>query len=222
MKGSVLFYKKKWYRKVRHIIMSDINKHQDIKIRSARLSDAKTLLAIYAPYIRKTAITYEYEVPSEEEFAERIRKVQERYPYLVAEKDGEILGYAYASAFHVRAAYDWAVETSIYLKENQRGQGLGKQLYGALEQALYSQNILNVYACIAFPEVEDEYLTMNSVNFHKHLGYRETAVFKECAIKFHRWYHMMWMEKRIGEHSSHPEPVIAYRELEKNKNSMGE
>lgn len=200
--------------------MKNKNENQSIIIRSARKSDAKELLEIYAPYVRTTAITYEYEVPSVEEFEGRIAHIQEKYPYLVAEKDGEILGYAYAGAFHVRAAYDWAVETSIYLRKDQRGNGLGRKMYDALEKALKAQNILNVYACIAFPEVEDEYLTMNSVNFHKHLGYKETAVFKECAIKFHRWYHMMWMEKRIGEHTLHPEPVIPYWKLEKN--TMGE
>lgn len=201
--------------------MIEMTEHE-IKIRSASIEDAKELLSIYAPYVEKTAITYEYEVPSVEEFIDRIRNIQKKYPYLVAEKDGEILGYVYASAFHARAAYDWAVETSIYLKENQRGQGLGRKLYDALEEVLKAQNILNAYACIAFPEKDDEYLTMNSVNFHKHLGYKETAVFKECAIKFNRWYHMMWMEKRIGEHSSHPTPVIAYRKLEKNNEMMGE
>ena len=80
----------------------------------------------------------------------------------LAERDGEIVGYAYAGAFHPRAAYDWAVESTVYVQEDQEKTGVGRKLYEALEQALVLQNILNVYACIAYPEVEDEYLNKNS------------------------------------------------------------
>lgn len=89
----------------------------NIRIRTARPEDAIELLEIYAPYVRETAVTYEYTVPSKEEFASRIRHTMEKYPYLVAEKDGEILGYAYAGAFHPRAAYAWDAEMSIYIKK---------------------------------------------------------------------------------------------------------
>ena len=181
-----------------------------ITIRSATLQDAKVLLDIYAPYVEKTAITFEYDIPSVEEFASRIQKTKERYPYLVAERDGELLGYAYVSAFKERAAYDWAVETSIYLKEDQKGQGLGRMLYEALEDAVKSQNILNLYACIGYPEVEDEYLTKNSVEFHYHMGYRMIGEFKKCGYKFNRWYNMVWMEKFIGEHDENPKEIVPY------------
>ena len=89
-------------------------------IREAKLEDAAELLAIYAPYVEKTAITFEYTVPSVAEFAERMQQVQQRYPYLVAEQDGKLLGYVYAGPFHERAAYDWAVETSLYVRQGVR------------------------------------------------------------------------------------------------------
>lgn len=173
---------------------------EELTIRTASPADAKALLTIYAPYVTDTAITFEYQVPTVEEFAGRIRRVLEKYPYLVAEQDGEILGYAYVGTFHDRAAYDWAVETSIYVNQNKRRTGIGKTLYLALEAVLKEQGILNLNACIGYPEVEDEYLTKNSVEFHAHLGYRFVGEFRQCGYKFGRWYNMVWMEKHIGEH----------------------
>ena len=187
----------------------------EIIIRTATPEDAKELLEIYAPYVKNTAITFEYEVPSEDEFKKRIEQVLEKYPYLVAENNGEIVGYAYASAFHSRAAYQWGVETSIYVKKCKRNSGIGKVLYQELERILKLQNILNLNACIAYPEVEDEYLTKNSVEFHQHLGYELIGEFHKCGYKFNRWYNMVWMEKHIGEHSEEPLPVIPFREKKK-------
>ena len=170
-----------------------------ITIRAAAPEDAKDLLEIYAPYVTDTAVTYEYTVPTSEEFASRISHTLERYPYLVAEEDGEILGYAYAGAFHPRAAYAWDVEMSIYIKKDHKHSGIGRALYEALENITRYLRVLNVYACIACPEKEDEYLTKDSIRFHEHMGYRIVAEFRECAYKFGRWYGMVWMEKRIGE-----------------------
>lgn len=185
-----------------------------ITIRTAAVQDAPALLSIYAPYVLHTAITFEYEVPSIQEFEARIRHTLERYPYLVAEQDGEILGYAYAGPFHERAAYDWAVETSIYVNQEFKGRGIGGQLYAALEAALARQNILNLNACIAYPSTEDEYLTKDSVCFHRHLGYRLVGEFYQCGYKFNRWYNMVWMEKHIGMHLADQPPVIPFCELD--------
>ena len=172
----------------------------DITIRIASPSDAPELLAIYAPYITKTAISFEYDVPSVEEFADRIRTTLEKYPYLAAESDGHIVGYCYVSILHGRQAYDWSVETSIYVDQNCKRMGIGKKLHDALEQALSAMGILNLYACIAFPIGEDPYLTEDSVHFHEHLGYTHTAHFHKCGYKFNRWYDIVWMEKTIGKH----------------------
>ena len=125
-------------------------------IREVCLDDAEKLLEIYAPYVKETAISFEYEVPAVEEFRERIRKTMEKYPYLVAESQGEILGYCYAGPFHSRKAYEKSVEMSIYVQAGQRRRGVGRSLYLALEERLKVQGIRNLYACIAWPEQEDE------------------------------------------------------------------
>ncbi len=173
---------------------------KDCEIRVATTEDAEALVRIYAPYVEKTAITFEYDVPTVREFAGRIEKILKRYPYLVAEEDGEILGYAYAGSFHERAAFGWAVETSVYIAETAKRRGLGKRLYDALEQALAAQNILNLYASIAYPIREDPYLTRDSVEFHQRLGFELVGRFSRCGYKFGRWYDLVWMEKHIGDH----------------------
>ena len=173
---------------------------EQINIRPATPVDAPTLLAIYAPYVEGTAISFEYEVPSVEEMARRIEETQKTHPWLVAEEDGKIVGYAYAHIFHGRAAYQWSVETSIYVDRNEKRKGIGKQLHDAFEQALKAQGILNMNAAIAYIEQEDEYLTHDSIRFHECLGYKKVAHFHQCGRKFGRWYDVIWMEKIIGEH----------------------
>ena len=164
-----------------------------IRIREAAVDDAARLLEIYAYYVEKTAITFEYDVPSLKEFRGRIAHIKERYPYLVIERDGVIEGYAYAGVFKDRAAYDRSCEMTIYLDREAVGGGLGRKLYEALEEALKARGILNLYAA-------DEYLDYNSAQFHEHLGYRTVGTFHQCGYKFGRWYSMIWMEKMIGEH----------------------
>lgn len=118
-------------------------------IRLATPNDAPALLAIYEPYVRQTAITCEYEVPSVEEFAGRIERTLKRYPYLVMELDGRPVGYAYVSPLNSREAYDWSVETSIYLARDVRHGGLGRKLHDALKQCLIAMGITNMCALIA-------------------------------------------------------------------------
>jgi phosphinothricin acetyltransferase len=173
---------------------------ETIIIRNATKADARAIQAIYAPYVKDTAISFEYEVPSVEEMARRIEETQKTHPWLVAEEDGKVVGYAYAHIFHGRAAYQWAVETSIYVDMQEKRKGIGKQLHDALEQALKAQGILNMNAAIAYIEQEDEYLTHDSIRFHERLGYKKVAHFHQCGRKFERWYDIIWMEKIIGEH----------------------
>lgn len=131
-----------------------------VTIRMAEEADAAALLSIYAPYVEKTAITFEYEVPTVQEFKNRITSTLKRYPYLAAIRDGRIIGYAYASQFKERAAYDWAVETSVYVSGDARRTGAGSLLYEALENYLRRQNVINVNACIAYPNP-------GSITFHE-------------------------------------------------------
>lgn len=188
---------------------------EHITIRTATLDDAEEILKIYAYYVEHTAITFEYEVPTLEEFRGRIARTLKKYPYLVIMVDGTIMGYAYAGAFVGRAAYDWSAELTIYLAHDARKCGLGRKLYTALEQELANMGILNLYACIGYPEEEDEYLTKNSAQFHAHLGFKTVGEFYKCGYKFGRWYHMIWMEKLIGEHVEEIGKVKWYPELKK-------
>lgn len=169
-----------------------------IAIRDVRIEDAPELLALYRYYVENTAISFEITTPSEDEFRDRITKITQKYPYLVIERDGRIEGYAYAHAFIDREAYDHCCETTIYLRHGSQRHGLGRALYEALEKKLKKAGIISLYACIGIPEKDDEYLTSNSAEFHRHMGYKTVGVFKNSGRKFGRWYSMIWMEKVIG------------------------
>lgn len=188
----------------------------DISIRSANPEDAKELLKIYAYYVTDTAISFETEVPSEEEFKLRIEEVLKSYPFIVACKDDEILGYAYLHSFVGRKAYELSAETTIYLNPDKKKMGIGKKLYSVLEDIAKAQNITNLYSCIGYVDKEDEYLNNNSVQFHEHIGFRMVGKFENCGHKFGRWYHMVWMEKIIGEHKEIKE-FIRFKDI---KNSI--
>lgn len=182
-------------------------------IRAATQQDAPALLEIYGYYVKNTAITYEYEVPTEEEFRQRIRNTLSQYPYLVWEENGKILGYAYAGRFFQRKSFDWAAEATVYVHKDARGQGIGKRLYERLEECLRLQGCVYLNVRIAYPETEDEYLTRNSVRFHAHMGYRLCAHFHSCAHKFGRWYDLVQMEKYLCGIPEIPEPLKAFADI---------
>lgn len=186
-----------------------------ITVRDAVIEDAGRILEIYDYYVKNTAVTFEYDTPSLEEFQERIRKTMQRYPYLVVLKDDIIEGYAYAGQLKDRAAYDWSCEVTIYLARSAQKCGMGRTLYEALQTALRDMGITNIYACIGYPEVNDEYLSTNSADFHTHLGFAKVGEFHKCGYKFGRWYNMMWMEKIIGKAGSNQPAVTAYPKLKK-------
>lgn len=186
----------------------------DMSIRVATPEDAADLVQIYAPYVQKTAITFEYDVPTAAVFRQRILHTLEKYPYFVAEIAGRPVGYAYAGPFQERQAYDWAVEVSIYVSQQHKKQGIGRRLYDMLERTLQRQGFLNANACIAYPKVEDEYLTQDSIRFHQHMGYTWVGEFTKCGYKFDRWYDMVWMEKEIGRHHAHQAAPIPFSALE--------
>ena len=148
---------------------SSFLERNDIKIRTAEPDDADKILNIYSYYVLNTAISFEYEVPTVEEFRERIKKTLEKYPYFVAIFDDKIIGFAYAGAFVGREAYKYSAELTVYVDKDYKKQGIGKLLYQKLEEDLKQKNIRNLYACVGTPVKEsDEYLDFNSVEFHKH------------------------------------------------------
>ncbi|MEE1115203.1 MAG: N-acetyltransferase family protein [Eubacterium sp.] len=189
-----------------------------VTVRNATLDDAPRILEIYSYYCLHTAITFEYETPSLEEFTGRMRRTMEKYPYLVIEKDGCVMGYAYAGAFVGRAAYDWSCEMTVYLDHTAEKLGLGRKIYEAMEDALKRMGILNLYACIGTPVggEADEYLSMNSAEFHGHMGYELIGTFHKCGYKFGRWYDMIWMEKIIGTHEDEQTPIVPYPQIALN------
>lgn len=180
----------------------------NIIIRSVTEKDAAALVEIYAPYVEKTSVTYEYEVPSVEEFRGRIENTTKNYPYLAAEGDGVILGYAYAAAFHPRAAFRWTAEATVYLKKEAHGRGIGRMLYEALEEKLKKQNVQTVIALIADPNPE-------SVAFHEKMGYRVAGRLTDCAYKLGQWRGMFYLEKFLGDRAGEPKPFIPCPEIEK-------
>ena len=171
-----------------------------MKIERVTPEDAKELLAIYAPYVRDTAVSFEYEVPSLQEFKGRIQDISKMLPYIKAVEAGEILGYAYAGKFKNRKAYDWSVEVTVYVREDARRRGVGKILYQALENSLQRIGVLNMNACIAVPKGDDEHLSNDSYHFHEKMGFCLVGTFHDSGYKFHTWYDMIWMEKMIGKH----------------------
>ena len=175
-----------------------------MEIRLAKPSDARSLLDIYAPYVENTAITFEYEVPTIEDFAIRIEKTLEKYPYLVAEEDGVVLGYAYASTYYARAAYDWAVELSVYVSQDARGKGVGSKLYDALEEMLEQMGYIHFLACISLPNEA-------SLALHRKRGYQQVAHFPKIGYKFECWHDIVWLQKSLDKEAG---PIKLLKEME--------
>lgn len=161
-------------------------------IRVAEKEDAFAVREIYAPYVKKTIVTFDYEVPTVKEMEEKILTTLKRYPFLVAVIDDQVVGYAYASTFKNRRAYDWACELSIYVDENKGHQGIGKELYKKLFEYLKKMNIKGVYACLGYPNEASEM-------FHRSFGFQTIGHFSSCGYKFDQWIDMIWMEKHIGD-----------------------
>ncbi|MBR3706734.1 MAG: N-acetyltransferase, partial [Firmicutes bacterium] len=182
--------------------------NSEIILRPVTEKDAAEILAIYAPYIENTAITFEYEVPSLESFEARIRGITAGFPYIAAVKDSRIIGYAYAKAYHERAAYARTVELSIYLHPDCKGCGTGRRLYNALAQALKLQGILNMVVSITdSADKDDQHNTNDSISFHTRMGFSLIGTMNRCGYKFGKWYNVVYMEKFLGEHNDNPSPI---------------
>lgn len=181
-----------------------------IEIEPVKTADIEQLLKIYGYYVKNTAITFEYEVPSYKEMKRRIKTITARYPFLVARCGETILGYGYASAFHERPAYQWCVEMSIYVDVSSQHLGIGKTLYQKLEKILQVQHITNLLACIAMPINDSLYVDENSSLFHEHMGYQKVGRLHHCGYKFGQWFDVIWMEKMLADHHDQQAEVIAF------------
>ena len=167
-------------------------------IRPAGENDCGDILAIYAPYVQNTSITFEVETPRPEEFLERIRKIMATYPYLAAVAGGQVVGFAYAAELMERAAYQWNAALSVYLRNDYSGQGLGTALYRALIELLKLQNFQSVYGVVTLPNPA-------SVRLHQRLGFRPVGHYEKGGYKCGAWHDVMFFEKHIGDHGLQPE-----------------
>lgn len=165
-------------------------------IRPAVRADVPAILNIYAPYIRETTITFEYDVPEITEFEARFDGICAHYPYLVWEENGKILGYAYADRAFARAAYAWDADLSIYLDTNERSRGVGSKLYGCLEEIMKNHGYHNLYALITGENAV-------SVRFHEKRGYEKLGVLKDSGWKFGKWLDVYWYGLRLRP-AEHP------------------
>lgn len=160
------------------------------KIRSAGVQDASAIQAIYAPIVERTVISFEDRPPAAAEMARRIVRTLEAYPYLVAEREGRLLGYAYAGPHRVRPAYRHSVDVTAYVAEAARRQGVGKALYDALLAALAGAGYHAAFAGIALPNPGSEAL-------HKAVGFELVGVYREVGFKFDRWHDVAWWQRLI-------------------------
>jgi len=170
----------------------------DVNIRSATLADAAAMLSIYQPFVKETAITFEYEVPSPSDWKSRITTAFEaNFPWIVAEHEEKLVGYAYAGRFRVRAAYDWCCESSVYITPEFQRLGIAQKLYDNLFSLLTARGFLNVYAVITLPNAP-------SVALHQAFGFTETGILNRCGFKQGQWHDVLLMEKILAEHSIPP------------------
>ena len=187
-------------------------------IRPAAEKDVPEILSIYAPYVENSTATFEYDVPCRREFLQRFYDITAQFPWLVWEEEGQILGYAYASAPYERAAFRWCAEPSVYLRPEAQGRDIARKLYTALEWILEKQGYQVLYALIT-----DE--NHPSLRFHEKMGYRQMVRFPDCGFKFDRWLGLIWMEKRlkiVHSPSAFPKPWLSIvQDAERFKNILG-
>lgn len=177
-------------------------------IEIASPNDAPNILSIYAPYVENTSLSFETEVPSEKDFAARIEKNLNHWPWLVAKIDGIIVGYAYASGYRERKAYEWSVECSVYVHQDYQRKGIAKVLYNTLFEILKIQGFKNVYAVINLPNDK-------SVAFHESMGFSYFATYEKVGYKLRQWKNVGWWRLVLNEFEDEPASPIVFAELNK-------
>ena len=168
-------------------------------VRLAREDDAEQMLAIYAPIVRETAISFELEPPTEDEFRQRIKTTLERTPWLVYDIDGVVKGYAYAGQFRARAAYQWSVEVTVYVDASARRLGVARAVYTSLFDCLRLQGYFRAFAGITQPNEA-------SVGLHQRLGFTSVGVYGSVGYKLGAWHNVGWWQLALQEHRPSPDP----------------
>lgn len=170
-------------------------------LRFATEADAVAARAIYAPFCEDTPTSFEARAPSLDEMRERIRKISAQFPWLVCERDGVVLGYAYAGAHRERAAYRWAVDVAVYIGDGSRRNGVGRALYTALFRLLVAQGYFKAYAGVTLPNPA-------SVGLHETMGFTPVGVYRGVGCKFGAWYDVGWWQLGLQPEVARPaEPV---------------
>jgi L-amino acid N-acyltransferase YncA len=178
-------------------------------IRLTKATDAKGILDIYNPYIRDTSFTFETEVLSDNVFGKRITEYLEHWPWLVAEVDGKIAGYAYGSKYRERTGYQWCVECSVYMHDDFLQKGIATILYQKLFELLKIQGYRNVYAVINLPNDR-------SVSFHEKCGFKHFATYENVGYKLGKWKNVGWWQLIINEYNHEPAAPIKFSMIEKD------
>ena len=178
-------------------------------IRLASAADAPGILAIYTPYIENTSFTFETELPSVDAFAERIETYLQNWPWLVCEVNGRIAGYAYASRYRERVAYQWSVESSVYVHDDYLRSGVARALYESLMEILKRQGFRNVYAVINLPNDR-------SVAFHEKCGFRYFATYEQVGYKLGKWKNVGWWRLILNEFGDEPAEPVPFAKLDKS------
>jgi phosphinothricin acetyltransferase len=171
-----------------------------VLVRPARVTDANEIQSIYAPVVQNSAISFEYEPPSREEMAARIETTLPSYPYLVAEADGRVVGYAYSSSHAARAAYRWSVNASAYVDPRHHRRGVGRSLYAAMLHILRRQGFHSAFAGIALPNEK-------SIGLHEAMGFRHLGVYREVGFKLGAWHDVGWWRLGLAEGPPGPDPI---------------
>ena len=169
-------------------------------IRIATTSDAAQCAAIYAPHVRESPVSFETDAPSADEVAERIGRALERFPWLVCVAGDEVLGYAYAGPHRQRAAFQWSVEVSVYVKDGRQREGIGRALYTSLFACLRTLGYYKAYAVIALPNDA-------SVGLHEALGFRHVGTFNDIGYKLGKWHPVGYWELSLQPPSTPRDPT---------------
>jgi phosphinothricin acetyltransferase len=175
-------------------------------IRLATPQDAEQIQSIYAPVVSQTAISFENEPPSIDEMRARIAAGGHQYPWLACENSGALLGYAYATSHRTRAAYQWCVETSVYVDPLCRRCGVARGLYAALLRILALQGFYNAYAGITLPNPA-------SVALHEACGFEMIGIYRSIGSKLGAWHDVGWWGRALQDRPAAPSPPVSIQDL---------